>query len=279
MGKYAQIVIGPAGSGKSTYCHYIQQHGDAARRTVHVANLDPAAESFSYTASIDIRELVSLDEVMEELDYGPNGGLVYCMEYLVNNMDWLADKMEDYADDYVVFDCPGQIELYCHLPVMKSITNELQRLGYNVCVVYCLDSVFVSDAPRFVAGTMMCMAAMFQLELPHVNVLTKVDMIKDKDELDQYLEPDCEDLLNRMTPNVNSKFHGLNTALSQLIHSYNMVSFIPLDISDEDSIEYVLSTIDQAIQYGEDLEPKEPIEREDVENPNDEEGTDALMDD
>lgn len=29
----------------------------------------------------DIRELVSLEDVMEELGLGPNGGLVYCMEY------------------------------------------------------------------------------------------------------------------------------------------------------------------------------------------------------
>ena len=35
-----------------------------------------------------------------------------------------------------------------------------------------------------------------------------------------------------------------------------MVSFIPLNITDEDSVEYVLSTIDNALQYGEDLEPK-----------------------
>jgi GPN-loop GTPase len=37
-----------------------------------------------------------------------------------------------------------------------------------------------------------------------------------------------------------------------------MVSFIPLNIEDEDSIEYVLSHADNAVQYGEDLEPKEP---------------------
>lgn len=29
----------------------------------------------------DIRELVSLEDVMEELGLGPNGGLMYCMEY------------------------------------------------------------------------------------------------------------------------------------------------------------------------------------------------------
>lgn len=32
------------------------------------------------TAVIDIRELITLEDVMEELDYGPNGGLIYCLE-------------------------------------------------------------------------------------------------------------------------------------------------------------------------------------------------------
>jgi hypothetical protein len=42
------------------------------------------------------------------------------------------------------------------------------------------------------------------------------------------------------------------------IDDYNMVSFVPLDISDEESITMVLAHIDNSIQYGEDLEPKEP---------------------
>ncbi len=28
----------------------------------------------------DIRDLITLDDVAEELQLGPNGGLVYCME-------------------------------------------------------------------------------------------------------------------------------------------------------------------------------------------------------
>jgi hypothetical protein len=44
---------------------------------------------------------------MEELEYGPNGGLVYAMEYLVDNMDWLVDEVGDFEDDYLIIDCPG----------------------------------------------------------------------------------------------------------------------------------------------------------------------------
>lgn len=39
--------------------------------------------TMSYFMSADIRELISLDDVMEELGLGPNGGLIYCMEYVL----------------------------------------------------------------------------------------------------------------------------------------------------------------------------------------------------
>jgi len=47
-------------------------------------------------------------------------------------------------------------------------------------VVYCLDSQFVTDTPKFIAGCLQVLAAMAQLEAPHVSVLTKVDLIQDK---------------------------------------------------------------------------------------------------
>ena len=37
-----------------------------------------------------------------------------------------------------------------------------------------------------------------------------------------------------------------------------MVSFVPMNINDEESVELVLSHVDNAIQFGEDEEPKEP---------------------
>ena len=42
------------------------------------------------------------------------------------------------------------------------------------------------------------------------------------------------------------------------IDDYGLVRFLPLDISDEESINDILLQIDLAIQYGEDQEPREP---------------------
>lgn len=67
-------------SVQSTYCKAIQDHCAAAGRTVRVINLDPAAEAFKYACSIDIRDLISVDDVMQEMGYGPNGALIFAME-------------------------------------------------------------------------------------------------------------------------------------------------------------------------------------------------------
>lgn len=43
-----------------------------------------------------------------QLALGPNGGLVFCMEYLLRNLKWLRDELHEQDDDYFLFDCPGQ---------------------------------------------------------------------------------------------------------------------------------------------------------------------------
>lgn len=42
------------------------------------------------------------------------------------------------------------------------------------------------------------------------------------------------------------------------IEDFSIVSFLPLDLTDEESITYVFSCIDNIVQYGEDEEPVEP---------------------
>jgi hypothetical protein len=43
-------------------------------------NLDPAAEEFDFEPDVDIKNLINLDDAMEELGLGPNGGMMACFE-------------------------------------------------------------------------------------------------------------------------------------------------------------------------------------------------------
>ena len=177
MVRFVQLVCGPAGVGKSSYCRTIQDHCRASKRTMHVGNLDPAAEFFGYEAAFDIRELVDVEAAMDDLGYGPNGGLVYCMEFLLQNSDWLRDELEQFAeDDYIILDCPGQVELYSHLPIMHDLAKLLQQWGFRVVSVYLLDALFALEPAKFISGCLLSLSCMLQLETPHINVITKCDI-------------------------------------------------------------------------------------------------------
>ena len=228
----------------------------------YVVNLDPAADHFEYPVAFDIRELISVEDVMSELGYGPNGGLVYCMEYLVDNINWLHDLLATYGDDdYFIFDCPGQIELFSHLPVMKNLCTSLMDWGFAICGVYLIDSLFISDPSKFISGVLCSLSAMIQLELPHINILTKCDLI-DPTELDKYLDPSSNLLLESLAESTPEKWQPLSRSICHVLNDFSMVAFVPLNINEEDSIQTALQHIDLAVNFGEDLEPKEHREDE-----------------
>ncbi|KAK9532725.1 hypothetical protein VZT92_010099 [Zoarces viviparus] len=265
MPRYAQLVMGPAGSGKSTYCSTMVQHLGSLNRSAHVVNLDPAAEHFDYPVMADIRELIQVDDVMEDpsLRFGPNGGLVFCMEYFANNFDWLDESLGHVEDDYILFDCPGQIELYTHLPVMKQLVEQLQQREFRVCGVFLVDSQFMVESFKFISGVIAALSAMVLLEIPQINIMTKMDLLspKAKKEIEKYLDPDMYSMMEDNSDNIRSKkFKNLTKAICGLVDDYSMVRFLPFDRTDEEGMNIVLQNIDFSIQYGEDLEFKEPKE-------------------
>lgn len=219
----------------------------------------------AYIPEVDVRELITADDVMETLELGPNGALVYCMEYLLENLEWLESKLEEFAeDDFLVLDCPGQVELYSHIPVMKQLVDFLVRgpLQLSVCGVYLIDAHFMVDPSKFVAGALLCLSTMIALEIPQVNVISKADLV-DKEELERVLDMDSAALVARTAAGGRRGGHQhrlepLTRTIASVVDDYTLVGFLPLDPNDEDSLDAVLAQADMAIQYGEDLEPREP---------------------
>merc|ERR1712194_22841 len=185
------------------------------------------------------------------------GALVYAMEYVTDNMSWLEDQLAEYIDDdYFIFDCPGQIELYSHLTVMRDLVDMLRGLDFQVAGVYCIDINFIEDAPKFLSGGLAALTAMVNLELPHINVLTKCDLLRDDADVDKYLEADTDAIVADLKKNMHPKYKELNQAMAELLEEYSLVSFVALNKADEDSIELCLTHVNHCIQYGENLEPE-----------------------
>lgn len=251
---FGQIVVGPPGSGKTVYCDGMQQFLTALGRQVCIINLDPANDGLPYTCNINIAELISLRDITETSDLGPNGGLIYCMEYLEKNIDWLEEKLAQFQDHYLLFDCPGQVELYTHHKSMQSIIEKLLRKNYRLAAVLLVDAHYCSSASSFVSVLLLTLSAMLQLNMPHVNVLSKVDLLAQYGGLDFNLEfytsvQDLSYLHQHLDAGAGPQLAKLNRAICRLVEDFSLVAFTPLNIQDKNSVSKLVKIIDKTNGY------------------------------
>ncbi|KAI5299188.1 hypothetical protein KEM56_003451, partial [Ascosphaera pollenicola] len=263
---FAQLVIGPPGAGKSTYCNGMHQFMSAIGRKCSIVNLDPANEQTSYEATVDVRELVTLEEIMEEDRLGPNGGVLYALEEVEENMEWLTGKLKELENDYILFDCPGQCELFTHHSSLRNIFLQIQKLGYRLVVINLIDSYALTLPSMYISALLLSLRSMLQLDLPHINVLTKIDNLINYPSLPfnldfytevqdlTYLLPHLEaeqpkfkaDERNR---GGQSRFHALNKAIIELVESFALVGYHTLAVEDKKSMMALLQAIDRAGGY------------------------------
>ena len=78
----------------------------------------------------------------------------------------------------LIIDCPGQIELYTHFPIMSRLVEILRRMDIRLCATYLLESQFMEDRAKYFSGVLSAMSCMVNLELPHLNLMSKMDLVK-----------------------------------------------------------------------------------------------------
>lgn len=201
-------------------------------------------------------QLITVADVMDHLKLGPNGALIYCMEYLEENFDWLLDQLKKIPENYMIFDCPGQVELYTHHKSMTRIFNKLESLGYHLCTVHLIDSHYCSEPTKFIATLLLSLNTMLHMGLPHVNVLSKADLLKRYESrlafnLDFYTEVmDLSYLLEALDKSTGmKKYKKLNAAIVSMVEDYSLVTFQPLDVNRKESLLRLKNIIDKTNGY------------------------------
>ncbi|KAJ1301489.1 hypothetical protein OPQ81_008746 [Rhizoctonia solani] len=254
---FGEIIIGSPGSGKSTYAFGKQQLLTALQRPIAVVNLDPANDHVPYKCDIDIGSLISLQDAMDEHGLGPNGGMLYCMEYLEANFDWLEEQLRLKnllnGDSYVVFDVPGQVELSSDHGSLKSVVGKLEKLGFRLAAVHLCDAYYVTDAAKYVSVLLLSLRTMLHMGLPHVNVLSKLDLLSRYGDLDFNLEfyTEVQDLsyLQNVLSASHPRFSALNEAICGLVEDFSLVAFETLAVEDKKSMLHLMRTIDRVLGY------------------------------
>lgn len=255
---FGQVVIGPPGSGKTTYCNGMSQFLTLLGRKVAVVNLDPANDRLPYECAVNVEDLVKLSDVMIQHSLGPNGGLVYCMDYLEKNLDWLESKLLPliHDDHYLLFDFPGQVELFSLHSNAKNVISKLVRnLDLRLTAVHLVDSHLCSDPGKYVSALLLSLTTMIHLELPHINVLSKIDLIENYGKLAYNLEfyTDVQDLSYlqyQLDQDPRSaKYRKLTKELCNVIEDFSLVNFSTLDIQDRESVGNLVKLIDKSNGY------------------------------
>ncbi|KAI5994544.1 hypothetical protein F5J12DRAFT_785744, partial [Pisolithus orientalis] len=130
-----------------------------------------------------------------------------------------------------------------------------------LAAVHLCDAHYVTDAAKYVSVLLLSLRTMLQLELPHINVLSKIDLLSHYGDLDFNLDfyTEVQDLshLENVLTTISPRFTALNMALISVIEDFGLVGFetlaVEVDIrwvkKDKASMLHLARAIDRATGY------------------------------
>ncbi len=170
------FVVGTAGAGKSSLVTAFQRWARFLEVDVLAINLDPGAERVHYDPEFDVRDLVSLSDVMDEYDLGPNGAQILAADLVAAQAEDVFEEIEGISGDIMIIDTPGQVELFAF---REASSHLVQVLGRGMaCLVFLFDPMLSQTPSGFVSQMLLSSIVHFRLGLPTANFLSKSDLLE-----------------------------------------------------------------------------------------------------
>ncbi len=171
--------IGSAGSGKSSltgaYMGWMQNQGYDAI----TVNLDPGIENAPYVPDVDIRDWIKLRDIMKEHGVGPNGAQIIAADMLALNINEMKERIESFETEYVVFDTPGQMELFV---LRQSGKYLVDAFGADKSIIGFLYDPMISKNPSgFISLMLQAASIQVRFNVPFINILTKSDLLSEEE--------------------------------------------------------------------------------------------------
>jgi GTPase SAR1 family protein len=219
---YYMFIVGTAGCGKSILTMSLEKWLTENDTSVTVVNLDPGVEDPPYTSDVDIREYVDYGEIMQEFGLGPNGALVASLDMAVSHANELRDEIEDLDRDYVIVDCPGQMELFAYRNSGPLMVEGLKGNDPAIAL-YLLDSNIARTPAGYLSSMLLGLSISIRFGLPQLNLLSKADILS-QEERDTIVEWSSdgytlEEALDKTGPSLVREFSGSILQVLQDLHS------------------------------------------------------------
>jgi hypothetical protein len=179
------FVVGTAGAGKSSLVTAFQRWARFLEVDVLTINLDPGAERVHYDPEFDVRDLVSLSDVMDEYDLGPNGAQILAADLVASQAEDVFEEIDGISGDIMVVDTPGQVELFAFREASSHLVDVIGQ--GRACLVFLFDPMLSQTPSGFVSQMLLSSIVHFRLGLPTANFLSKSDLL-DPETLEKILE-------------------------------------------------------------------------------------------
>ncbi|MFO7678162.1 MAG: ATP/GTP-binding protein [Thermoplasmatota archaeon] len=245
--------IGTAGSGKSTLTGNFQSWFRLQSLDAIIVNLDPGAENLPYEPDVDVRDWISLQEVMETNDLGPNGAQIACADMIALNTEDIKKSILSFKSDYIIIDTPGQLELFVFRESGKYTIEFFNPDRSMIC--YLLDPILARTASGFVSQLLLSLTTNFRLNQPQINILSKYDLLSEKDkEIMKKWSESPEDVYESVLNEEPSVYTEMSGSISRLIQEFGgHTQLIPISKNDSAGLEDIYSQIQHQFHGGEDL--------------------------
>ena len=173
------IVLGMAGSGKTTFVQKLEEEIANKDKESYIINLDPAVMDTLYEPNLDIRDTVKYKEVMVSNNLGPNGAILTCLNLFSTNIDKVVSILESKKDlDFIITDTPGQLEVFSWSASGKLISDSFSLLFPSI-LIYIIDLPRCSNPNTFSSNMLYALSIMYKMKLPLLIAFNKADIAKD----------------------------------------------------------------------------------------------------
>ncbi len=169
---------GIAGSGKSMLTSVFSDWLTANGVDVLTVNLDPGATNIEYSPDVNIRDWVSLEDVMDEHGLGPNGAQIVSADMLSLHMNDVMEVVRSFESDYIIWDTPGQIELFVFREASKFLLGNFDT--HKTVLGFLFEPSITKTPEGYVSQIMLAASTRFRLNIPMLHILSKVDLLDEE---------------------------------------------------------------------------------------------------